>query len=210
MFDVVLPVLDEAAAIPYVLERIPPGFRPIVVDNGSVDDSASIARAHGAVVVYEPRRGFGAACYAGLVVATADIVCFMDCDGSLDPGELPRVVDPVSAGTADLMLGRRAGSLSLHSRAGNRVLARAVRRATGLSVRDIGPMRAVRRDALLDLNLQDRRFGWPLEMVLLAARAGWRVAETDVSYGPRIGRSKVTGTVRGTMRTVRDMTAVLR
>src|SRR5215210_6473901 len=105
--DVILPVLDEAEALPHVLRAFPPGFRPIVVDNGSSDGSAEIARIHGAVVVSEPRRGFGAACFAGLLAAESEVVCFMDCDGSLEPCELPRVAEPVAAGRADLMLGTR-------------------------------------------------------------------------------------------------------
>jgi glycosyltransferase involved in cell wall biosynthesis len=214
MPDVILPVLDEARAIPWVLGRMPPGFRPIVVDNGSSDGSAEVAAALGARVVTEPRRGFGAACHAGLLAARAEIVCFMDCDGSLDPRELPDVVAPVAGGTADLVLGARApsarGAFPMHARAGNAVLARAVRRRTaGVAITDLGPMRAARRTELMDLDLRDRRFGWPLEMVVRAAAAGWRIEERPVAYHPRVGRSKVTGTVRGTARTVRDMRRVL-
>ncbi|MCB1016000.1 MAG: glycosyltransferase family 2 protein [Acidimicrobiales bacterium] len=211
MPDVVLPVLDEAAALPAVLAGLPPGYRPIVVDNGSTDGSAEVARAHGADVVSEPRRGFGAACYRGLLAASADVVCFMDADGSLSGADLAAVADPVRAGRADLVLGARrpdAGAWPLHARLANRVLAAEVRRRTGVPVRDLGPMRAARRQALLDLGLVDRRFGWPLEMVLRAALAGWRIDEVEVAYAARVGRSKVTGTVRGTVRTVRDMTHV--
>jgi glycosyltransferase involved in cell wall biosynthesis len=210
--DVVLPVLDEAAAIPGVLGAFPPGFHPIVVDNGSVDDSAEIARAHGATVVSEPLRGFGAACFAGLSAAGSEVVCFMDCDGSLDPGELPRVADPVCNGRADLVLGTRiaeAGAWPLHARLANRALSLMIRRRAG-HFTDIGPMRAVRREALLGLGLRDRRFGWPLEMVLRAADAGWRIEEAPVSYRRREGRSKVTGTLRGTLRTIGDMTRAMR
>jgi glycosyltransferase involved in cell wall biosynthesis len=213
MPDVVLPVLNEARAIPWVLERMPPGFTPIVVDNGSEDDSAAVAAALGARVVTEPQRGFGAACYAGLLAARADVVCFMDCDGSLDPRELPTVAAPVAGGAADLLLGARRptarGAFPAHARAGNAVLARAVRRRAGVDVTDLGPMRAARRTELMDLDLRDRRFGWPLEMVVRAAAAGWRIEERPVAYRPRVGRSKVTGTVRGTARTVRDMRRVL-
>lgn len=207
-----LPVLDEAAALPGVLERIPSGYHAIVVDNGSTDGSGAVARDLGAQVVNEPRRGFGAACFAGLSAARAEVVAFMDCDGSFDPRELPRVVDPVAAGTADLVLGARRpepGAWPWHARVGNRVLARLVRRRTGLVLRDLGPMRAGRRTSLQGLGLRDRRFGWPLEMVVRAADAGWRIREVEVSYSPRVGRSKVTGTVRGTARTVRDMRKVL-
>ncbi len=163
-------------------------------------------------VVHAPRRGFGAAAYAGLVACTDDVVCFLDADGSLDPRQLPRVVEPLLAG-ADLVLGRRMlapGSMPLHARLGNREVARRLRRRTGVSVHDLGPMRAARREPLLALGIEDRRFGWPLEMVVRAARAGWTVQEVDVDYLPRTGRSKVTGTVRGTARAVRDMDRVLR
>lgn len=211
MIDVILPVLDEAAALPGVLATLPPGFRPVVVDNGSTDGSGALARALGAVVVEEPRRGFGAACAAGLAAATAEVVCFMDCDGSLDGAHLPRVAAPIEAGRQDLVLGRRRaerGAWPPHAVAANVVLAAGVRRRTGLPLRDLGPMRAVRRVALVDLGMTDRRFGWPLEMVLRAAHAGWRVDEVDVPYAPRVGRSKVTGTARGTLRAVRDMQRV--
>ncbi len=211
--DVVLPVLDEAEAIPHVLGALPAGYRPIVVDNGSSDGSAAIARAHGARVVAEPRRGFGAACWAGLLAAEAEVVCFMDCDGSLDPAELPRVSAPVAAGDADLMLGSREaepGAWPVHARVANRALGLMVRRRAG-RITDIGPMRAVRRESLIGLGLRDRRFGWPLEMVLRAADAGWRIEEVPVTYRPRVGgRSKVTGTVRGTVRTTGDMLRAMR
>ncbi|GAA3571652.1 glycosyltransferase family 2 protein [Nonomuraea rosea] len=213
MIDVVLPCLDEAEALPWVLSRMPAGYRPIVVDNGSADGSDQVAAEHGALVVREPVRGFGAACHAGLLAATSAVVCFMDADASLDPRQLPLVVDPVLAGESDLVLGRRvpaaAGAWPAHARLANAVLARRLRRGAGVPLRDLGPMRAGRRTALLGLELADRRFGYPLEMVLRAAAAGWRVTEADVRYLPRTGRSKVTGTVRGTFRAIADMRAVL-
>jgi len=212
MADVVLPVLDEREALPWVLGRMPAGYSPLVVDNGSSDGSAELAERLGAQVVREPRRGFGAACWTGLEAAAADVVCFMDCDGSFDPRELPRVADPVDAGRFDLVLGARApapGSWPAHARAANSLLAWELRRRAGVALRDLGPMRAARREALLGLGIEDRRFGWPLEMVLRAAAAGWRIDEVSVGYRPRQGRSKVTGTVRGTMRAVRDMAAAL-
>jgi glycosyltransferase involved in cell wall biosynthesis len=210
--DVVIPVLDEAGAIGSVVRRMPPGYRALVVDNGSSDGSGSIAAEAGATVVVEPQRGFGAACWTGLQAATADVVCFMDGDGSLDPAHLPDVVGPVLAGEADLVLGRRVaerGAWPLHARLANRVLAWELRRRNGSALRDIGPMRAGRREALLDLGIRDRRFGWPLEMVVRAQAAGWTIVEVDVPYAERQGRSKVTGTVRGTARTVRDMGRIL-
>jgi glycosyltransferase involved in cell wall biosynthesis len=208
--DVVLPVLNEREAIPWVLERMPAGFTPIVADNGSTDGSGDLARSLGAHVVVEPAPGFGAACFAGLSAATDEIVCFMDCDATFDPGDLPRVAAPVQAGDADLVLGARRGAFPLPARAANAVLAFELRRRTGLPLRDLGPMRAARREPLLALGIRDRRFGWPLEMVLRAAAAGWRIEEVEVAYLPRAGKSKVTGTVRGTLRAVRDMGAVLR
>ena len=213
MPDVVLPVLNEAEALPWILDRFPPGYRAIVVDNGSTDGSADIASRTGATVVHEPVRGFGAACFAGLSAASDDVVCFMDADGSLDPLDLPGVAEPVIDGGSDLVLGERRaarGAWPLHARLGNRALAWEIRRRTGVALRDIGPMRAARRRDLIALGLRDRRFGWPLEMVLRAAHNRWRITEIGVPYAPRTGRSKVTGTVRGTLRTVRDMTAVLR
>jgi glycosyltransferase involved in cell wall biosynthesis len=215
MPDVVLPVLNEAAALPWVLSRMPSGYVPIVVDNGSTDGSGAIARSLGAVVVDEPTSGFGSACLAGLAEARSGVVCFMDCDGSLDPGALPLVAGPVLDGAADLVLGARVairGAWPLHARLGNRWVARAVRRRYGSAapLSDLGPMRAARREALLALGIQDRRFGWPLEMVVRALDRGWRVEEFPVAYGPRSGRSKVTGTVRGTVRAARDMAKVLR
>jgi glycosyltransferase involved in cell wall biosynthesis len=213
MPDVILPVLNEVAALPWVLSRMPEGYRPIVVDNGSVDGSAQCAGGLGALVVEEPVRGFGAACWAGLVASTDDVVCFMDCDGSLDPMDLKAVATPVLRGTADLVLGARrpdSGAWPLHARLANRALAFEIRRRTGLGLRDLGPMRGARRDTLLDLSPLDRRSGWPLEMVLLAHRAGLRIVETGVPYRPRVGRSKVTGTLRGTVHAVKDMGALLR
>jgi glycosyltransferase involved in cell wall biosynthesis len=214
--DVLLPCLDEAAALPWVLTRMPPGYRPIVADNDSTDGSAEVAAQHGARVVQARPRGFGAACHAGLAAADHEdgLVCFLDADGSFDPQQLPRVAGPVLDGTADLVLGRRRTASyrdwPLHARLGNREVARQLGRRTGLRIHDIGPMRACRRDALRELDLQDRRFGYPLEMVTRAVAAGWRVVEVDVDYLPRTGRSKVTGTVGGTFKAVRDMSRVLR
>ncbi len=213
MPDVVLPCLDEAAALPWVIGRLPLGYRAIVADNGSTDGSPDLARSLGARVVDARPKGFGAACHAGLLAATDDIVCFLDADGSLDPQQLPRVVAPLLAG-ADLVLGRRRptarGAFPLHARLGNRELARQLRRRTGYDLHDLGPMRAGRREALLSLGIEDRRSGYPLEMVGRAARQGWTVVEVDVDYLPRKGRSKVTGTVRGTVGAVQDMSRVLR
>ncbi len=213
MVDVVLPVLDEIEALPWVLGRFPAGFRPVVVDNGSTDGSGDLARSLGATVVHEPRRGFGAACWAGLQAGSSEIVAFCDADASLDPRHLVLVTSMVAEGSADLVLGARRptqpGAWAPHARLANQYLAHRLRRATGAPLTDLGPMRAANRSGLLALGIQDRRFGWPLEMVLRAAAAGWRIAEVPVPYRPRTGRSKVTGTLRGTARAVRDMSTVL-
>jgi len=213
--DVVLPCLDEALSLPALLAAMPARYRPIVADNGSTDGSAVVARAHGAEVVHVPQRGFGAAAHAGLLASTAEIVCFLDADGSCDPRQLPLVTGPILTGASDLVLGRRRPTTRrawpVHARLGNAVLAHRLRRRTGTRLHDLGPMRAARRAGLLDLGLQDRRFGYPLEMVTAAADAGWRIAEVDVAYAPRTtgSRSKVTGTATGTLRAVRDMSRVL-
>lgn len=228
--DVILPCLDEAAALPAVLSTMPEGFRPIVADNGSTDGSAEVARSYGARVVTVPETGFGAACHGGLLAAETDVVCVMDADASLDPRELPAVAGPVVGGNADLVLGRRVpeghGAWPLHARAANAVLARLLsatlsRRRDGDSntthlerqevrLRDLGPMRALLREPLLALELTDRGFGYPLEMVMRGASAGWRIHEVPVRYLPRAGRSKVTGTIRGTLRAAGDMARVAR
>ncbi|GAB3686416.1 glycosyltransferase family 2 protein [Saccharopolyspora tripterygii] len=212
--DVVLPCLDEAAALPGVLAALPPGYRALVVDNGSRDSSPGIAQARGATVIAEPRRGYGAAVHTGLEAARSEIVCFADCDGSLDPAALPELVEQVRRG-ADLAVGRRvpavSGAWPLHARAGNALIAALLRRR-GVPVHDIAPLRAARRADLLELGVADRAFGYPLELLSRAGSAGWRIVEIDVEYRPRTAgtRSKVSGSARGTLRAVRDMARVLR
>jgi glycosyltransferase involved in cell wall biosynthesis len=210
--DLVLPCLDEEQGLAWLLPRLTPDVRAVVVDNGSRDASVAIALEHGATVVHAAVRGFGSACWSGLQACTAPVVAFMDADASMDPAQLGRVTAPVLAGEADLVLGARRpapGSWPIHARLANRVLAREMRRRTGLPLTDLGPMRATRREDLLALDLHDRRSGWPLEMVLAAHARGWRVRQVSVDYFPRAGRSKVTGTVRGTLHAVRDMSAQL-
>ena len=209
--DIVLPCLDEAEALPGVLAAMPAGYRVLVVDNGSTDDTAAVAAACGATVVSEPRRGYGAAVHAGLLAATADLVGVLDADGSLPPQALPELVAAL-AGDTDLAVGRRipqAGAWPWHARAGNAALA-AVLRERGLPVHDIAPIRVGRRQALLALGVLDRGFGYPFELLLRAGAAGWRVREVDVEYRPRAGgRSKVSGSIRGTVRAARDMAVAM-
>jgi glycosyltransferase involved in cell wall biosynthesis len=209
----VLPCLDEAEALPWVLDRVPSGVRVILVDNGSRDESVRIATSRGALVVHESRQGYGAACHAGLLAASADVVAFLDADASLDPGDLRRLLKPCLDDSADLVVGRRRPSVGSawpwYLRLANAELARRVRRRTGLGVRDVGPARAARRVPLLDLGIEDRRSGYPVETLVRAADAGWRVIAVDLPYYPRKGRSKVTGTPLGAARAVRDMSRVL-
>ncbi len=213
LIDVILPCLDEAKALPIVLAGLPRGYRAIVVDNGSTDGSPQIAAGLGAVVVHEQRKGYGAACHRGLEEATADLVAFCDADASLDLAELPTLVTAVAEGSADLAVGwrnaERGSGWPIHARVANRFLAWRVRRATGAQIRDIAPVRVADRARLLALGIEDRRSGYPLETVIRAARAGWTIEEFPVGYAPRVGRSKVTGTVRGTVTAVKDMSAVL-
>jgi glycosyltransferase involved in cell wall biosynthesis len=210
--DIVLPCLDEAQALPWVLDRVPPGARAIVVDNGSSDGSAEYAQGRGAVVVNCATRGYGAACHAGLLAATAPYVAFCDCDGSLDPRDVLRLTSALADG-ADLAVCRRRpttrAALSAASRLANIELARQVRRRSGAPLYDIGPMRAAHRAQLLDLAISDRRSGYPVQTVIRAARAGWRIVQVDVDYRPRIGTSKVTGTARGYLTAIRDARAAL-
>ena len=210
MIDIVLPCLDEAAALPWVLSRIPAQARAIVVDNGSTDGSPDIARELGATVVSCRQRGYGAACHAGLLAADAELVAFCDCDASLDPADALRL----AAVDADLVVARRRPttwtSWPLPARLANRELARRVRRRTGVPLRDVGPLRIAAREPLLTLGIADRRSGYPVETVVRAADTGWRIAQVDVAYSPREGRSKITGTWRGMATAVHDMSAALR
>lgn len=198
--------------MPWIMDRIPAGARAIVVDNGSTDGSPQLAAELGAVVVTAARRGYGAACQAGLEAASAELVAFCDCDASLDPRAALLLAQPVLDGSADLMLGRRRPvdrtAWPLPARLANVELARRIRRHTGAAVTDLAPLRVGRRLDLLALDVHDRRSGYPLEVVLRAAAAGLRVGELDVDYFPRVGKSKVTGTPLGAWRAVRDMSAV--
>ncbi|MDT5009558.1 MAG: hypothetical protein QOH57_1175 [Mycobacterium sp.] len=198
---VVLPCLNEAASLPGVLARIPPGYHALVVDNNCTDDTAAVARQHGAKVVTEQRPGYGAAVHAGVVAAATPIVAVLDADGSLDPEELPAMVAELQGG-ADMVTGRRRPARGLrwpwHARLGTAAVSWRLRTRHNLPVHDIAPMRVVHRDALLELGVEDRRSGYPVELLVRAAAAGWRVVERDVAYGPRTGgKSKVSGSARG-------------
>ncbi|MCF6386463.1 glycosyltransferase family 2 protein [Mycobacterium sp. MBM] len=198
---VVLPCLNERDALPGVLAAIPSGYTALVVDNASTDDTASVARSHGATVVHEARPGYGSAVHAGVVAAQTPIVAVLDGDGSLDPAELPAMVAELDRG-ADMVIGRRRAAPGVrwpwHARLGTAAVCWRLRQRYRLPVHDIAPMRVARRDALLDLGVHDRRSGYPLELLVRAAGAGWRVVERDVAYGPRTGgKSKVSGSVRG-------------
>ncbi len=200
---VVLPCLNEAESLPQVLAKIPRGYRALVVDNNSTDDTADVARRHGAHVVTERQPGYGSAVHAGIVAATTPIVAVLDADGSLDPAELPLMVAELDRG-ADMVTGRRRPVRGVrwpwHARLGTAAVSWRLRTRHQLAVHDIAPMRVARRDALLRLGIEDRRSGYPVELLVRAAAAGWRVVERDVGYGPRTGgRSKVSGSARGSL-----------
>lgn len=211
---VIIPCRDEAQSLPGVLDALPDGYRALVVDNASSDETAGVARAHGADVITEPVPGYGSAVHAGIAAAPTELICVVDGDGSLDPAELPALVRTVLDG-ADLAVGRRRpahrGVWPLHARLGTALVAARLRHRHGLAVHDIAPARAARRSAVLGLGIVDRRSGYPVELLVRAARARWVVVECDVSYGARSGgRSKVSGSVRGSYRAARDFLAASR
>lgn len=212
---VVLPCLDESLALPQVLAGLPAGYRAVVVDNGSHDGSAGIAARCGAIVVHEPQKGYGAAVNAGLAACSADIVAVIDCDASMDPADLAELVATVADGRSDLACGRRravtSGVWPWHARVGNSVLAWVLRRRSSLDVHDLAPVRVGRRTQLLDLGVLDRRSGYPVETLLRAGLAGWRITEHDFPYHPRAAgsRSKVSGSFRGTVVALKDISSVL-
>jgi len=213
--DLVLPCRDEGPALRALLPQVPAEFAVIVVDNGSTDDTAAVAESLGARVVHEAVPGYGSAVHAGLEAATHEYVAFMDGDGSFDPRDLLPLLAEVRVGSVDLAVGRRRpvsrGVWPWHARLGNALIVAWLRRRIGLPVHDIAPMRVCRRQALLDLGVQDRRFGYPVELLQRTTNARWRTREHDVDYHPRaVGtRSKVSGSVKGTVRTARDFWRVL-
>jgi|SRR5664279_4544599 glycosyltransferase involved in cell wall biosynthesis len=214
--DVVIPCRDEAAALPAVLAGLPEGWRAIVVDNGSRDGTADVARGLGATVVHEERAGYGAAVHTGVEAATADHVAVIDGDGTMLLADLVPMYDIVHAGDARMAVGRRRpverGVWPWHARIGTKLLATVIRRRSGFGIHDLAPMRVSRRDDLLNLGVEDRRFGYPLELMLRASAAGWTVREIDVAYGHRAPgtKSKVSGSIKGTLRVIKDFAKVMR
>jgi glycosyltransferase involved in cell wall biosynthesis len=210
---VLIPALNEEASLPLVLRDIPRAWvaEIVVVDNGSTDRTAEVAREGGAVVVAEPQRGYGSACLRGLkelgqrTAGRPDIVVFLDADYSDHPDELPNLVRPIVEGRFDMVLGsrlagqREAGAMPPQSVWGNRLACWLMRLFFGANYTDLGPFRAIRWDALEQLGMIDTNFGWTVEMQIKAARQGLRVCEVPVSYRRRIGASKISGTVRGTI-----------
>lgn len=206
--DVIIPALDEAGSIADLVRAVlaQPVSRAIVVDNGSRDGTADLAREAGALVVSQPRRGYGHACAAGAAVADGEILVFLDGDFSSLPGELPTLVAPIQREEADLVLGSRLrghiapGAMPPHQRFGNWLTSALMRRLYGVEVTDLGPYRAIRRLLLAQLAMEEMTFGWPTEMMVKCARRGARIQELPVSYHPRrAGRSKVSGTLRGSI-----------
>lgn len=213
LVTVVLPCLNEAESLPAVLAAIPAGYRVLVVDNNSTDGTAEVARRHGADVVSEARPGYGSAVHAGISAAQTPLVAVLDGDGSLDPADLPRLIAELHRG-ADMVTGRRRPARGLkwpwHARLGTAAVCWRLRTRHKLNVHDIAPMRVASRDALLTLGVVDRRSGYPLELLVRAAAAGWRVVEVDVDYGPRSGgKSKVSGSVRGSFTAAVDFWKVI-
>jgi glycosyltransferase involved in cell wall biosynthesis len=205
---VVIPALDEEKAIAHVIADIPDWVDEIIVaDNGSCDRTAEIAEHAGARVVHESERGYGAACQAGIrALKGADIVVFRDGDYSDHPGEMVALVDPIAESRADFVVGSRLtgdaarGALTPQQRFGNWLACLLIRRLWGVVYTDLGPFRAIRRDALAGLNMTDRTYGWTVEMQIKVAKAGLKYLEVPVSYRPRIGTSKISGTLRGSLR----------
>jgi glycosyltransferase involved in cell wall biosynthesis len=203
--SVVIPTHNEAQAIERVLADLPSDLvtEVIVVDSNSTDGTPEIAERMGARVMREPRRGYGRACLTGLAAANLpDVVVFLDGDYSDRPAELPLLLEPIIEGRADITLGSRlrsAGAMPWHQVFGNRLAASLIRLLFGLRISDLGPFRAARADVLRALALEETTYGWAVEMILKGALAGYRVVEVPVGYYPRIGKSKISGTLKGTI-----------
>lgn len=207
--SLIIPALNEELSLGKVLEELPPGLfaQVLVADNGSTDGTAAVAAARGATVVREPRRGYGSACLAALerLDPRAQIVVFMDADASDVPAEAGQLVEPIAAGRADLVIGSRLqgkaerGSLAFHQRLGNRLALWLLQALYGFRYTDLGPFRAVRTSSLRALGMRDRAYGWTVEMQARALRQGLRVTEVPVGYRRRIGRSKISGSLRASL-----------
>ncbi len=206
--SVVIPALNEEESIPEVLAEIPTNLvsEVLVVDGGSEDNTVRIAREHGAKVIEEPRRGYGRACAAGAAGASGEVIVFLDADGADDPSQIRSLLVPIRTGKADMVLGSRlageitAGAMPWHQRFGNWFSSRLFRVLYGLPLTDLAPFRAVQREKLLDLGMQEMTYGWPTEMIAKAACRGWRIVEVPVRYRARMGgKSKISGTFRGTI-----------
>lgn len=206
--SLIIPALNEAECLARLLTEVPFGaiHQVLVVDNGSTDNTAEVARSGGALVIHEPRRGYGFACAAGMAAAEGDILVFMDGDGSFAPAELTDLLAPMTAGKADLVLGSRwlknpePAAMPPHQRFGNHLFVWLLRRRFGLKLTDLGPYRAIRRELLLELEMQECTYGWPLEMIIKTAQRGRPIVELPVTYRQRFaGQSKVGGTLRGSI-----------
>jgi glycosyltransferase involved in cell wall biosynthesis len=206
--SVIIPTYNEAQSIGLVLGDIPTGMveQVLVVDSDSTDGTAQIARQMGAEVLREPRRGYGRACLTGLAAVKApDVVVFLDGDYSDRPAEISRLLQPLREGAADIVIGSRlagermAGSMPWHAVVGNRLAACLIAFMSGVRLTDLGPFRAARYQALVALGLRESTYGWPVEMIVKGAQRGLRITEVPVSYHPRIGSSKISGTVRGSL-----------
>lgn len=216
----IIPALNEADSLGRLLteSKLSRAQQLIVVDNGSTDQTAEIAREHGALVVQEPRRGYGYACAAGAAMANCDILAFMDADGSFVPEELPRLVAPIEEQKAELVLGSRLindlppGTMPPHQLYGNRFVARIINKLFALSLTDLGPFRALPKDVLDSLEMRELTYGWTVEMMVKVARRGSRIVEVPVTYRERFaGKSKIGGTLSGTiLATYRIFSVVLR
>lgn len=206
--SLIIPALNEADCLGQLLTEVPVYqlHQVIVVDNGSTDNTAEVAKESGAIVIEEPRRGYGFACAAGAAAADGEVLIFMDGDGSFVPGELVTLLKPIAQDEADLVLGARRFQNSVrvvmppHQRFGNHLFAWLLRRRYSLVLTDLGPFRAIGRELLLEMDMQEHTYGWPLEMIIKATRTHKRILEVPVTYRPRIaGQSKVGGTLRGTV-----------
>lgn len=212
--DLVVPCRNEGPALAGLLSRVPEVFSVIVVDNGSHDDTAEVARSHGAQVVTEPRPGYGSAVNAGILSSDAEMIAVIDGDGTFDPADLLPLVDAVARGLCTMAVGRRRpiqpGLIPWPARLGNALVSRWLRHK-GVNIHDIAPARVCRRADLMGLDIRDRRFGYPVELLRKAAESGWIVREYDVSYGPRANgtHSKVSGSLRGTALATVDFVKVL-